>query len=119
VCEEEIMDGTTVGLLGGGQLGRMMVEAGHRLGIRVAVLDPGTTLALLLVCMDTHVCVWLTSICVIFQREVYPPQDSCPSSPLKEVISTKQKSSTNSVIVIMNSFLYCSMLFSQRISHHL
>jgi phosphoribosylaminoimidazole carboxylase len=30
-----------VGLLGGGHLGRMIVEAGHRLGVRVAVLDPG------------------------------------------------------------------------------
>ena len=30
----------TVGVLGGGQLGRMMAEAGHRLGARVTVLDP-------------------------------------------------------------------------------
>ena len=37
------MDTITVGLLGGGQLGRMLVEAGHRLGVRVAVLDPGTS----------------------------------------------------------------------------
>lgn len=29
-----------VGVLGGGQLGRMMAEAGHRIGVRVAVLDP-------------------------------------------------------------------------------
>ena len=35
------MDSRTVGVLGGGQLGRMMIEAGHRLGIRVAILDPG------------------------------------------------------------------------------
>eukprot|EP01041_Mallomonas_annulata_P000164 gene164-280_t len=35
------MDGRTVGVLGGGQLGRMMAEAGHRLGIKLAVLDPG------------------------------------------------------------------------------
>ncbi|CAM9887202.1 unnamed protein product, partial [Phaeothamnion confervicola] len=35
------MDSRTVGVLGGGQLGRMMAEAGHRLGITVAVLDPG------------------------------------------------------------------------------
>eukprot|EP01038_Epipyxis_sp_PR26KG_P004196 gene4196-5967_t len=35
------MDSRTVGILGGGQLGRMMVEAANRLGIRVAVLDPG------------------------------------------------------------------------------
>lgn len=34
------MDGRTVGCLGGGQLGRMMAEAGHRLGIRMAILDP-------------------------------------------------------------------------------
>lgn len=34
------MDGRTVGVLGGGQLGRMMAEAGHRLGIKIAVLDP-------------------------------------------------------------------------------
>jgi len=30
-----------VGVLGGGQLGRMMAEAGHRLGIQLAILDPG------------------------------------------------------------------------------
>ena len=35
------MDSRTIGILGGGQLGRMMVEAAHRLGIRVAILDPG------------------------------------------------------------------------------
>lgn len=35
------MDGRRVGVLGGGQLGRMMAEAGHRLGIQLAVLDPG------------------------------------------------------------------------------
>jgi phosphoribosylaminoimidazole carboxylase len=35
------MDGRTLGVLGGGQLGRMMVEAAHRLGIRMAILDPG------------------------------------------------------------------------------
>ena len=33
------MDERTVGVLGGGQLGRMMAEAGHRLGVRLAVLD--------------------------------------------------------------------------------
>jgi 5-(carboxyamino)imidazole ribonucleotide synthase len=32
--------GVTIGLLGGGQLGRMMIQAAHRLGVRVAVLDP-------------------------------------------------------------------------------
>ena len=35
------MHSGTLGILGGGQLGRMMVEACHRLGIKVAVLDPG------------------------------------------------------------------------------
>lgn len=30
----------TVGVLGGGQLGRMMAEAAHRLGARITVLDP-------------------------------------------------------------------------------
>jgi len=33
------MDERTVGVIGGGQLGRMMAEAGHRLGVRLAVLD--------------------------------------------------------------------------------
>ena len=35
------MEKQTVGVLGGGQLGRMMAEAAHRLGVKVAVLDPG------------------------------------------------------------------------------
>ena len=30
----------TIGILGGGQLGRMMAFAAHRLGMRIAVLDP-------------------------------------------------------------------------------
>ena len=34
------MDSRRVGVLGGGQLGRMMAEAGHRLGVRIAALDP-------------------------------------------------------------------------------
>ena len=29
-----------IGLLGGGQLGRMMIQAAHRLGERVTVMDP-------------------------------------------------------------------------------
>ena len=29
-----------IGVLGGGQLGRMMAEAAHRIGVNVAVLDP-------------------------------------------------------------------------------
>ena len=35
------MDSRTIGILGGGQLGRMMIEAGHRLGIKLAIVDPG------------------------------------------------------------------------------
>lgn len=35
------MDSRTVGVLGGGQLGRMMAEAAHRLGIKIGCLDPG------------------------------------------------------------------------------
>ncbi|KAK5946357.1 hypothetical protein PMZ80_000499 [Knufia obscura] len=36
------MDSRTIGVLGGGQLGRMLVEAAHRLNIRVAILDTET-----------------------------------------------------------------------------
>ena len=37
------MDERVVGILGGGQLGRMLVEAAHRLNVRVAILDaPGS-----------------------------------------------------------------------------
>merc|ERR1719343_1617026 len=35
------MDGRTLGVLGGGQLGRMMAEAAHRVGIALLPLDPG------------------------------------------------------------------------------
>lgn len=35
------MDRRTVGILGGGQLGRMIIESANRLGVRIAVLDPG------------------------------------------------------------------------------
>ena len=31
---------STIGVLGGGQLGRMMASAAHNLGMRIAVLDP-------------------------------------------------------------------------------
>lgn len=36
-----VMDTRTVGVVGGGQLGRMMAEAAHRLGIKMACLDAG------------------------------------------------------------------------------
>ncbi len=35
------MDTRTVGVIGGGHISRMMTEAGHRLGIRLAIVDPG------------------------------------------------------------------------------
>jgi phosphoribosylaminoimidazole carboxylase (NCAIR synthetase) len=35
------MDLRTIGILGGGQLARMMAEAASRLGVRLAILDPG------------------------------------------------------------------------------
>jgi len=35
------MDSRVVGVLGGGQLGRMMAEAGFRIGVQIAILDPG------------------------------------------------------------------------------
>ena len=34
------MEGKTVGILGGGQLGRMMSYAGHKMGLKLAILDP-------------------------------------------------------------------------------
>ena len=33
--------GKMVGVVGGGQLGRMMADPVHRLGFKIAVLDPG------------------------------------------------------------------------------
>jgi phosphoglycerate dehydrogenase-like enzyme len=38
---ESMMTEKTIGVLGGGQLGRMMGAAAHRLGLRLAILDPG------------------------------------------------------------------------------
>eukprot|EP01036_Dinobryon_divergens_P034456 gene34456-44523_t len=35
------MDLRTVGILGSGQLGRMMIESGSKLGIKIAILGPG------------------------------------------------------------------------------
>ena len=35
-----ILPGATIGVLGGGQLGRMMAMEGRRMGYRVGVLDP-------------------------------------------------------------------------------
>jgi phosphoribosylaminoimidazole carboxylase (NCAIR synthetase) len=35
------MDHRTVGVIGGDETSRLLVEAGHRLGVRLAVLDKG------------------------------------------------------------------------------
>ena len=35
-----VAPGSTLGILGGGQLGRMFAQAAQRLGYRVAVLEP-------------------------------------------------------------------------------
>ena len=40
-----ILPGATLGLLGGGQLGRMFTVAARTLGYRVTVLDPDPHLA--------------------------------------------------------------------------
>ena len=36
-----LLPGATLGLLGGGQLGRMFSQAATRMGYHVAVLEPG------------------------------------------------------------------------------
>ena len=42
-------DAKTIGILGGGQLATMMIEAAHRMGCNVAVLDPNPS------CSASHV----------------------------------------------------------------
>ncbi len=39
-ADEPLAPGSTIGILGGGQLGRMLAMAARRMGYRVAVLDP-------------------------------------------------------------------------------
>jgi phosphoribosylaminoimidazole carboxylase (NCAIR synthetase) len=39
------MEQRTVGILGGGQLGRMIAESGNQMGIRCVPLDPLGTLS--------------------------------------------------------------------------
>jgi 5-(carboxyamino)imidazole ribonucleotide synthase len=39
-ADEPLAPGSTIGILGGGQLGRMLAMASRRMGYRVAVLDP-------------------------------------------------------------------------------
>lgn len=49
------MDSKTVGILGGGQLGRMIVEAAHRLNVKTVILDVGQSPAKQINALDTHV----------------------------------------------------------------
>lgn len=50
-----ILPGSTLGLLGGGQLGRMFTQAARRMGYRVAVLDPDPDSPAGR-CADEHLC---------------------------------------------------------------
>ena len=36
---EQILPGATIGVLGGGQLGRMLCDAARRMGYRVVIFD--------------------------------------------------------------------------------
>ncbi|KAA8899131.1 hypothetical protein TRICI_006401 [Trichomonascus ciferrii] len=49
------MDNRTVGILGGGQLGRMMVEAAHRLNVKTVILDGPNSPAKQINSLDEHV----------------------------------------------------------------
>lgn len=49
------MDTRTLGILGGGQLGRMMVEAAHRLNIKTIILDGENSPAKQINALDKHV----------------------------------------------------------------
>jgi phosphoribosylaminoimidazole carboxylase len=49
------MDSKTVGILGGGQLGRMLVEAAHRLNIKTIILDAPESPAKQINALDDHV----------------------------------------------------------------
>ncbi|EMG50527.1 ADE2 Phosphoribosylaminoimidazole carboxylase [Candida maltosa Xu316] len=49
------MDNKTIGILGGGQLGRMIVEAAHRLNIKTVILDAPESPAKQINALDAHV----------------------------------------------------------------
>ncbi|RCK57652.1 phosphoribosylaminoimidazole carboxylase [Candida viswanathii] len=49
------MDSKTIGILGGGQLGRMIVEAAHRLNIKTVILDAEKSPAKQINALDDHV----------------------------------------------------------------
>lgn len=84
------MDKRTVGVLGGGQLGRMMIEAANRLGVRIAVLDPG----IIFILFRTTVLVrQIPFIRILFICKVVPlPQRAnCHIFALKGVFKTNKK----------------------------
>ncbi|KAI5967823.1 ADE2 [Candida pseudojiufengensis] len=49
------MESKTIGILGGGQLGRMIVEAAHRLNIKTVILDAPNSPAKQINALDPHV----------------------------------------------------------------
>ncbi|KAK6355097.1 phosphoribosylaminoimidazole carboxylase ade2 [Orbilia brochopaga] len=49
------MDPRTIGILGGGQLGRMLVEAAHRLNLRTTILDADKSPAKQINALSSHV----------------------------------------------------------------
>lgn len=49
------MENITIGILGGGQLGRMIVEASHRLNIKSIILDAANSPAKQINALDAHV----------------------------------------------------------------
>ncbi|KAH3674969.1 hypothetical protein WICPIJ_009414 [Wickerhamomyces pijperi] len=49
------MENITIGILGGGQLGRMIVEASHRLNIKTIILDAANSPAKQINALDAHV----------------------------------------------------------------
>lgn len=54
INNEQILPGSTLGVLGGGQLGRMFCMAAHTMGYKVAVLDPDPHCGAGLIA-DTHI----------------------------------------------------------------
>ena len=57
------MDGKTIGILGGGQLGRMIVEAAHRLNIKTIILQLRLTHQL------SRLMHWMNMLTVHFQTQ--------------------------------------------------
>jgi phosphoribosylaminoimidazole carboxylase (NCAIR synthetase) len=76
------MDTRTIGVLGGGQLGRMLVESGARLGLKIAILDPGVPF----LCSFTS-CLMINESQVVLDLR----QDSYHNLVSKEVLMTQIK----------------------------